>query len=110
MVAGTNCQGGSGERVLFPLTLRAVIQQSLINLQTAFKNFFEHRAKFPKFKGKHQKQSIRFPESCSIKKGGLKLPKLGIVKASLSKSVGGLHQIYNGIKNQYRQILCLNPL
>lgn len=67
----------------------AVLQQSLINLQTAFKNFFEHRAKFPKFKGKLHLQSIRFPESCSIKKGGLKLPKLGIVKASLSKSVSG---------------------
>lgn len=67
----------------------AVLQQSLKNLETAFKNFFAKRARFPKFKGKHHKQSIRFPESCSIKTGGLKLPKLGVVKASLSKSVSG---------------------
>ncbi|MCF4967987.1 RNA-guided endonuclease InsQ/TnpB family protein [Nostoc sp. CMAA1605] len=67
----------------------AVLQQSLKNLESAFKNFFAKRTGFPKFKSKHSKQSIRFPESCSIKNGGLKLPKLGIVKASLSKSVNG---------------------
>ncbi|ABA24812.1 Transposase, IS891/IS1136/IS1341 (plasmid) [Trichormus variabilis ATCC 29413] len=67
----------------------AVLQQSLKNLESAFKNFFGKRAGFPKFKNKHSKQSIRFPESCSIKEGGLKLPKLGIVKASLSKSING---------------------
>ncbi|MBD2502665.1 RNA-guided endonuclease InsQ/TnpB family protein [Anabaena azotica] len=67
----------------------AVLQQSLKNLESAFKNFFAKRTGFPKFKSKHSKQSIRFPESCSIKDGVLKLPKLGIVKASLSKSVDG---------------------
>ncbi|MDZ8104728.1 MAG: RNA-guided endonuclease TnpB family protein [Nostoc sp. DedQUE12a] len=65
----------------------AVLQQSLKNLESAFKNFFAKRTGFPKFKSKHSKQSIRFPESCSIKEGSLKLPKLGLVKASLSKSV-----------------------
>jgi putative transposase len=67
----------------------AVLQQSLKNLESAFKNFFAKRTGFPKFKSKHSKQSIRFPESCSIKDGGLKLPKLGIVKASLSKNIDG---------------------
>ncbi|MFS0517702.1 RNA-guided endonuclease InsQ/TnpB family protein [Nostoc sp. UIC 10607] len=67
----------------------AVLQQSLKNLESAFKNFFAKRTGFPKFKSKHSKQSIRFPESCSIKDGGLKLPKLGIVKASLSKNING---------------------
>jgi putative transposase len=67
----------------------AVLQQSLKNLESAFKNFFAKRTGFPKFKSKHSKQSIRFPESCSVKDGGLKLPKLGIVKASLSKSING---------------------
>ncbi|WP_088242142.1 RNA-guided endonuclease InsQ/TnpB family protein [Calothrix rhizosoleniae] len=67
----------------------AVLQQSLKNLESAFKNFFAKRARFPKFKSKHSKQSIRFPESCSIKNSGLKLPKLGIVKASFSKNVDG---------------------
>jgi putative transposase len=67
----------------------AVLQQTLKNLESAFKNFFAKRTRFPKFKSKHSKQSIRFPESCSIKDGGLKLPKLGVVKASLSKNING---------------------
>ncbi|MDJ0508002.1 MAG: RNA-guided endonuclease TnpB family protein [Crocosphaera sp.] len=65
----------------------ATLQQSLKNLEVAFKNFFEKRAKFPKFKSKHKKQSIRYPESCSIRNNGLKIPKIGIVKAKLSKEI-----------------------
>ncbi len=67
----------------------ATLQQSLKNLETAFKNFFSKRAKFPKFKSKQRKQSLRYPESCSIKNNGLKLPKLGIVQAKLSKDIRG---------------------
>lgn len=48
----------------------ATLQQSLKNLESAFKNFFQKRTKFPKFKSKHKKQSIRYPESCSIKGKG----------------------------------------
>jgi putative transposase len=67
----------------------ATLQQALKNLESAFKNFFQHRAKFPRFKSKQGKQSLRYPESCSIKGGGLKLPKLGIVKAKISKLITG---------------------
>jgi putative transposase len=67
----------------------AVLQQSLKNLEYAFKNFFAKRAKFPRFKSKHTKQSIRYPEDCSIKNAGLKLPKLGIFKAKFSKIIDG---------------------
>ncbi len=67
----------------------ATLQQALKNLESAFKNFFEKRAKFPKFKSKHQKQSIRYPESCSIKFGGLKLPKIGVVKAKITREITG---------------------
>ena len=67
----------------------ATLQQSLKNLESAFKNFFDRRAKFPKFKSKHRKQSIRYPESCSVRNNRLKLPKLGIVKAKISKQVKG---------------------
>lgn len=49
----------------------AVLQQSLKNLESAFKNFFAKRTKFPRFKSKHTKQSIRYPQDCSIKNGGL---------------------------------------
>jgi putative transposase len=67
----------------------ATLQQALKNLESAFKNFFQHRARFPRFKSKHGKQSLRYPESCSIKSGGLKLPKLGVVKGKISKSITG---------------------
>ena len=65
----------------------ATLQQSLKNLESAFKNFFQKRARFPKFKNQHKKQSIRYPESCSIQGNGVKLPKLGVVKARIPKII-----------------------
>ncbi|MFB2893850.1 RNA-guided endonuclease InsQ/TnpB family protein [Aerosakkonemataceae cyanobacterium BLCC-F50] len=67
----------------------SALQQSLKNLETAFKNFFEHRANFPKFKSRHKKQSLRYPNGCSIKGSGIYLPKLGVVKAVISKKISG---------------------
>ncbi|MFB2923015.1 MULTISPECIES: RNA-guided endonuclease InsQ/TnpB family protein [Aerosakkonema] len=69
----------------------SALQQSLKNLEAAFKKFFEHRAGFPKFKikSRHRKQSLRYPAGCSIKKNGIQLPKLGIVKAVISKKLFG---------------------
>lgn len=51
----------------------ATLQQALKNLESAFKNFFQHRARFPRFKSKHGQQSVRYPESCSIKGEGLSI-------------------------------------
>ena len=38
-----------------------VLQQSLIDMITAYNNFFKHQFGFPKFKNKMNKQSVRFP-------------------------------------------------
>jgi len=38
-----------------------VLQQSLLNLDRAYKNFFRDKKGFPRFKSKHEKQSCRFP-------------------------------------------------
>jgi len=38
-----------------------VLQQSLINLEYSYKNFFKNGMGFPNFKKKNQKQSCRFP-------------------------------------------------
>ncbi|MFB2892306.1 RNA-guided endonuclease InsQ/TnpB family protein [Aerosakkonemataceae cyanobacterium BLCC-F50] len=65
------------------------LQQSLMDLGTAFTNFFEGRAKFPNFKSKHDQQSLRYPESCSILKKGIKLPKIGVVKAVITRKIDG---------------------
>ena len=37
-----------------------VLQQSLLNLDTAFTNFFEKRAQYPKFKSRRARQSVRY--------------------------------------------------
>jgi putative transposase len=37
-----------------------VLQQSLRNLDTAFTNFFEKRAKYPRFKSRRSYQSVRY--------------------------------------------------
>ncbi len=39
------------------------LQQSVINLDRAFQNFFQKRAKFPRFKSKHGKQSSYHPNT-----------------------------------------------
>lgn len=54
------------------------LQHALINLDTAYQNFFKKRAKFPRFKNKYKKQTVVFPQGFSINfdKGTIKLPKL----------------------------------
>ena len=42
------------------------LQQTSLNPSRAFINFFEKRAQFPKFKSKHTKQSVGFPQSVKI--------------------------------------------
>ena len=63
-----------------------------LNLQNVYKNFFDNNAGFPKFKAKHrdkpsyttnnQKGSIRIIDNDHIK-----LPKIGIVKASVHRTI-----------------------
>lgn len=52
------------------------LQQSLRNLDTAFKNFFQGRAKYPTFKKKTARQSVRYTTSgFSWRDGQIKLAK-----------------------------------
>jgi len=66
-----------------------VLQSATLNLTKAFKNFFEGRTKYPRFKSYHGKQSCQYPQNVSIKDGCLKIPQLGLVKASI-------HRIFDG--------------
>ncbi|WP_156093370.1 RNA-guided endonuclease InsQ/TnpB family protein, partial [Planktothrix serta] len=59
----------------------SVLQCVAINLDRAYKNFFEGRAKFPNFKSKHHKQSIQYPQSVTVNGEYLKVPKIGEIKA-----------------------------
>jgi putative transposase len=47
-----------------------VLQQSLLNLDTAFTNFFEKRAQYPKFKSRRARQSARYATNAFTYRGG----------------------------------------
>ncbi|MEI2581061.1 RNA-guided endonuclease TnpB family protein [Scytonema sp. PRP1] len=67
-----------------------VLQATTLNLTTAYKNFFDKRAGFPKFKSKHGKQSIQYPQNVKIVEGNVKLPgNIGVVKAKIHRSISG---------------------
>lgn len=51
------------------------LQQSIRNLDVAYRNFFTKQAKFPRFKTKRSKQSFRVPQDVSIDGILLFLPK-----------------------------------
>ncbi len=67
-----------------------VLQAATLNLTTAYKNFFEGRARFPQFKSKHGKQSIQYPQNVKIVEGCVKLPgNIGLVKARIHRPIEG---------------------
>ncbi|MHC5933578.1 RNA-guided endonuclease InsQ/TnpB family protein [Nostoc sp.] len=67
-----------------------VLQATTLNLTTAYKNFFENRAGFPKFKSKFGKQSVQYPQNVKIVDGNVKLPgNIGIVKAKIHRAIEG---------------------
>lgn len=72
------------------LTHSQVLQSVSLNLTSAFGNFFKKRAKYPKFKSKHGRQSIQFPQSVKVVDGcKLYLPKIGHVKAVVHRALVG---------------------
>ncbi|NMG11962.1 transposase, partial [Brasilonema sp. UFV-L1] len=67
----------------------AVLQCVAINLNKAYTNFFEGRAKFPRFKSKHHKQSIQYPQNVKVVDDCLEIPKIGVVKAVFHRPIEG---------------------
>ena len=69
-----------------------VLQQSLRDLESAFKNFFAKRSDFPKFKRKGEKDSFRFPQGCKLEQGNnrIYLPKIGWIRYRNSRNVLGI--------------------
>lgn len=68
-------------------------QQTLKDLERAYKNFFAKRADFPRFKKKGQSDSFRYPDSKQIKldqgNSRIFLPKLGWLRYRNSRDVLG---------------------
>ncbi|MBE9129009.1 MULTISPECIES: RNA-guided endonuclease InsQ/TnpB family protein [unclassified Coleofasciculus] len=67
-----------------------VLQATTLNLTTAYKNFFAGRARFPRYKSKHGKQSIQYPQNVKVLDGFVQFPgKVGKVKAKLHRKIEG---------------------
>lgn len=65
-----------------------LLQQALADCKRAFTNFFEKRARFPKFKKKYSgKQSFRVPQRVKVENGSIYIPKVGWVKIRQSQAV-----------------------
>lgn len=65
---------------------------ALLNVHTAFTNFFKGRAKFPRFKSKKIPQrSYQCPQHCTVdfKKGIINLPKIKGIKTIFSREFAG---------------------
>ena len=66
-----------------------VLQSTTLNLTKAFKNFFEKRAKYARFKSYRGKQSCQYPQKTQVVENGVKIPQVGVIKASI-------HKLFNG--------------
>lgn len=71
------------------------LQQALQNLAAAYEAFFKGRARYPRFRNKHGKQSFAYPQRVKIAErrnngwGTLSLPKIGLVRANIHREIVG---------------------
>ena len=64
------------------------LQQALADLKRAFVNFFEKRARYPRFKRrKDTRQSFRIPQRVKVEKSQVSVPKMGWIKIRQSQPV-----------------------
>ncbi|MDJ0774894.1 MAG: hypothetical protein QNJ49_15950 [Mastigocoleus sp. MO_167.B18] len=74
-----------------------------MNLGVAFNNFFERRARYPRFKSKHGKQSIQYPQNVKGLDNCLKLPMIGDLKTIFHREIEGKIKTVTVSKNQSGQ-------
>ena len=69
-----------------------VLQKSLKDLDDAFRNFFQKRSNFPKFKRKGEKESFCFPQAFKLEQQNnrIYLPKIGWVRYRNSRNILGI--------------------
>lgn len=66
------------------------LQQVLADLQRAYVNFFEKRARFPRFKSRKRDRSrFRIPQRVAVSDGAVYVPKVGTVCIRQSQPVNG---------------------
>ena len=65
------------------------LQSSLKHLDVAYNNFYNKRAKFPRFKNKRGKQSMTVPQHFSIRDGHLRIPKVSPIRMVEHRPIEG---------------------
>lgn len=65
------------------------LQSALVNLDMAYTRFFREKKGFPQFKSKHHKQSFQVPQSGIVGDDFIQVPKIGKIKASVSRQIEG---------------------
>ena len=103
------------------------LMHSVFNLDKAYTNFFTKKGSFPKFKRKHQ-IAQSYTTNCinnniDILRKGLKLPKLGFIKASIHRyppknwmiksatiSIASNGNYYASMQFAYKEIICQVPV
>lgn len=67
------------------------LQQSLKDLERSYKNFFQKRAAFPRFKKRGQNDAFRYPQGVKLDQANnrISLPKLGWIRYRNSREVVG---------------------
>jgi putative transposase len=70
-------------------TYSQCLQASVINLGIAYKNFFEKRGGYPRFKSKFGKQSLQYPQNVELQDDAINFPKIGEIKANLHRRFDG---------------------
>lgn len=68
-----------------------VLQQSLKDLESAYRNFFAKRTDFPRFKLKGIRDSFRYPQGIKLDENNSRiyLPKLGWIRYRKSQDISG---------------------
>ena len=68
-----------------------ILQQSLKDLESAYRNFFAKRTDFPRFKRKGIRESIRYPQGIKLEERNSRiyLPKIGWIRYRKSRDITG---------------------
>ena len=75
------------------------LQSVCLNLSRAFVNFFEQRAKYPRFKFKHGKQSLTYPQNVKLGENKIYFPKLDWIDAVIHRPIEGAIRTVTITKN-----------
>ncbi len=79
------------------------LQSVCLNLSRAFINFFEKRAKYPRFKSINGKQSLIYPQNVKLADHKIYFPKLDWIDAVTHRSIQGSIRTVTITKNSAEQ-------